>query len=151
MNLAERHLIGPMLLIELCTQSTRAMAWAQTVGDANCVLSSLAIAMVRSVISAQAKDEISREDWYRSLEAVIARMRAAGAETVDVNETILARYHLYRLHSPLQSNSASGPVDLAQDIRLLITTAAVMELVYTDINDIYLQQMQGLGLKVMPL
>lgn len=81
----------------------------------------------------------------------MARMFAAGAETVDLNETILEKYHLYRLHSPLESNSSTGPVRLDQDVRLLITTAFVMDLVYTDVNDLYLQQMASIGLKVQAL
>ena len=146
-----RHLIGPNLLIELCLQTPRAMAWATTVGDAHCVLSRLGIAIAKSVINEKAKDEISREEWHKSLDAVVARMMAAGAETVDHNETILDKYHLYRLHSPLQSNSSAGPVRLDQDVRLLITTAVVMDLVYTDVTDLYLQQMAALGLKVQAL
>ncbi|WP_305806976.1 hypothetical protein [Stenotrophomonas sp. YIM B06876] len=146
-----RHLIGPNLLIELCLQTARAMAWAKTVGDAHCVLSRLAVAIVRSVINKNAKDEISREEWHKSLDAVVARMVAAGAETVDLNETILEKYHLYRLHEPLQSQSGGTPEILGQDVRLLVATAAVMDLVYTDISDLYLQQMAALGLKVQAL
>lgn len=146
-----RHLIGPNLLIELCLQTPRAMAWAATVEDAHCVLSHLAIAIVRSVINAQAKDEVSRDAWHQSLDAVVARMVVAGAETVDLNATILEKYPLYRLHASLQSQSRVGPVRLAQDVRLLITTAAVMDLIYTDVNDLYFEQMATMGLKVKAL
>ncbi len=127
------------------------MAWAKTVGDGNCILGLLVIAIVRSVINGQAKDEINRDEWHKSLDAVVARMVAAGAETVDLNETILQKYHLYRLHSPLEHGSSAGPVILAQDMRLLITTAAVMDLVYTEFDDIYMQQMAAMGLKVHAL
>lgn len=143
MTSRERYLLGPNLLIQICLKEQRAVAWMESVTEPDCVLSRLAIAIVRSVVNAQAGTEAKRQEWHQALNATISRMEANGTSLVDVNETILEKYPVYRLHEPLQFSSADGPQTVAQDVRLLIATADVMDLVYTDYDDLYMQQLKS--------
>ncbi|TAL92555.1 MAG: hypothetical protein EPN69_08345 [Rhodanobacter sp.] len=140
---AERFLLGPKLLIGLLGKEDKAVQWAVSVQEADCVLSRLAIAIVRSVINNGATSEAHRQAWQQALNATVSRMEAGGATLVDVNETILEKFHVYRLHQPLDFTTPEGLIPVAQDIRLLITTADVMDLVYTEYGDVYLNQLQN--------
>lgn len=148
----DRYLLGPQLLIGLCGKEARAVQWSASVQESECVLSRLAIAIVRSVINSGASSEVQRQDWHQALSATVSRMEAGGATLVDLNETILDRFHEYRTHAPLDYKTPRGSAPLAQDVRLLITTAAVMDLVYTEYADLYMQQLQtGTNVRVQPL
>ena len=69
-----------------------------------------------------------------------------------MNETVLERFHEYRTHAPLDFRTPRGSAPLAQDVRLLITTAAVMDLVYAEYTDLYMQQLQtGTNVRVLAL
>ncbi len=143
MAAGERYLLGVKLLIGLCGKEQKAVQWAASVQDRDCVLSRLAIAMVRSVINSGSASEAERLSWHQALAATVARMVSKGATLVDVNETILEQFHVYRLHQPLEFTTRKGLEPVAQDVRLLITTADVMNLVYTEYNDVYLAQLQA--------
>ena len=148
----DRYLLGPQLLIGLCGKQDKAVQWSATVQESDCVLSRLAIAIVRSVINTGSTSEVQRQDWHQALNATVSRMEAGGATLVDLNETILDRYHEYRMHTPLDYKTPKGSAPLAQDVRLLVTTAAVMDLVYTEYADLYMQQLQtGTNVRVQPL
>lgn len=146
-----RHLIGPAVLLGLCSKDLRAVDWAETVQEADCVLSRLAVAIARSVIDG-AESELERQSWQRALDTTVARMEAGGAILVDLNETILDKFHLYRTCGPLEFTTRNGVESLPQDVRLLITTAAVMDLVYTDYADRFMEQLPSVtGVKVCSL
>jgi len=116
------------------------------------VLSRLTIAIVRSVINSGATTELQRQDWHHALNATVSRMEAGGATLVDLNETILEKFHEYRTHVPLDCTTPKGNEPVAQDVRLLITTAAVMDLVFTEYADVYMTQLQtGTTVRVQPL
>ncbi len=138
----ERFLLGPKLLIGLCGKDQKAVQWAESVQESDCVLSRLAIAIVRSVINNGSTSEVQRQSWHQALNATVALMVSKGATLVDVNETILEKFHVYRLHEPLEFTTPEGRRPVAQDVRLLITTADVMDLVYTEYADAYLDQLQ---------
>ena len=72
-----RYLLGPQLLLGLCGKEQRAVQWAATVQESECVLSRLAIAIVRSVINNGSRTEVQRQDWHQALSATVSRMRAA--------------------------------------------------------------------------
>ena len=147
-----RYLLGPQLLLGLCGKQARAVQWAAGVQEAECVLSRLAIAIARSVINSGARSEVQRQDWHQALAATVSRMEAGGATLVDLNETVLERFHEYRTHAPLDFRTPRGSAPLAQDVRLLITTAAVMDLVYAEYTDLYMQQLQtGTNVRVLAL
>jgi hypothetical protein len=149
---SDRYLVGPRLLIGLCGKETKAIAWATTIQEADCVLSRLTIAIVRSVINNGATTELQRQDWHQALNATVSRMEAGGATLVDLNETILEKFHEYRTHEPLDYTTPNGVEPVAQDVRLLITTAAVMDLVFTEYHDVYMDQLQaGTTVRVQPL
>ena len=148
----DRYLLGPQLLIGLCGKQDKAVQWSATVQECDCVLSRLAIAIVRSVINTGSTSEVQRQDWHQALNATVSRMEAGGATLVDLNETILERFHEYRTHAPLDYKTPRGHAPLAQDMRLLVTTAAVMDLVYTEYADLYMRQLQtGTNVRVQPL
>ena len=89
-------------------------------------------------------------DW--ELAATVSRMEAGGATLVDLNETVLERFHEYRTHAPLDFKTPKGRAPLAQDVRLLITTAAVMDLVYAEYDDLYMEQLRsGTNVRVQAL
>lgn len=147
-----RYLLGPQLLLGLCAKDGRAVQWAASVQESECVLSRLAIAIARSVINGGARTEVQRQDWHQALNATVSRMEGGGATLVDLNETVLDRFHEYRTHAPLDYKTPRGSAPLAQDVRLLITTAAVMDLVYTEYADLYMQQLQaGTNVRVQAL
>ena len=147
-----RYLLGPQLLLGLCGKEQRAVQWAATVQESECVLSRLAIAIVRSVINNGSRTEVQRQDWHQALSATVSRMEGGGATLVDLNETVLERFHEYRTHAPLDFRTPRGSAPLAQDVRLLITTAAVMDLVYAEYTDLYMQQLQtGTNVRVLAL
>lgn len=147
-----RYLLGPQLLLGLCGKQARAVQWAAGVQEAECVLSRLAIAIARSVINSGARSEVQRQDWHQALAATVSRMEAGGATLVDLNETVLERFHEYRTHAPLDFKTPKGRAPLAQDVRLLITTAAVMDLVYAEYDDLYMEQLRnGTNVRVQAL
>jgi len=148
----DRYLLGPQLLLGLCGKVPKAVQWSASVQESECVLSRLAIAIARSVINSGATSEVQRQDWHQALAATVSRMEAGGATLVDLNETVLERFHEYRTHAPLDYKTPRGSAPLAQDVRLLITTAAVMDLVYTEYADLYMQQLQsGTNVRVQAL
>lgn len=148
----ERYLLGPKLLIGLCTKDRKAMQWAESVQEADCVLSRLTISIVRSVINSQADTEADRQNWHQVLDATVSRMEAGGASFVDINETILEKFTVYRLHQPLEFLTQDGPEPVGHDIRLLVATADVMALVYTEYDELYLDQLKnGTRVKVAAL
>ena len=109
-----RYLLGPQLLLGLCGKQARAVQWAAGVQEAECVLSRLAIAIARSVINSGARSEVRRQDWHQALAATVSRMEAGGATLVDLNETVLERFHEYRTHAPLDFKTPTGRAPLAQ-------------------------------------
>ena len=72
----DRYLLGPQLLIGLCGKEARAVQWSATVQECDCVLSRLAIAIVRSVINTGSTSEVQRQDWHQALNATVSRMEA---------------------------------------------------------------------------
>ena len=147
-----RHLLGPNLLIQICLKEAEAVKWMQSVKEPDCVLSRLTIAIVRSIINAQTDTQAKRLEWHQALNATIARMEANGATLVDLNETVLGKFHVYRLHEPLQFHGAAGLESVGQDVRLLIATADVMDLVFTDYDDDYMAQLKDTtSVKVLAL
>lgn len=97
-------------------------------------------------------NEVQRQDWHQALAATVSRMEAGGATLVDLNETVLERFHEYRTHAPLDFKTPKGRAPLAQDVRLLITTAAVMDLVYAEYDDLYMEQLRsGTNVRVQAL
>jgi len=153
MPTSERYLLGPNLLIGLCGKEGKAVTWAMTVKDADCVLSRLTIAIVRSVINSGAATELQRKSWHHALDATVSRMETGGATLVDLNETILDKFHEYRTYAPLDCTIPNkGVVPVAQDVRLLITTADVMDLVFTEYDDVYMGQLKkGTTVRVQSL
>lgn len=147
----ELYLLGPTLFIRLCQGKAAALAWAEEVTEPACVISWLTVAIARSVISGTQFSDAEREGWFDALDNVIARMKAGGATFIDVNEDILEKYHLYRLHQPLDINVRGKPEPAGQEVRLLIATAKAMSYVYVDFESPYLHQMRSLGLKVQIL
>ena len=122
------------------------------VQDGECVLSRLAIAIARLVINSGARSEVQRQDWHQALAATVSRMEAGGATLVDLNETVLERFHEYRTHAPLDFKTPKGRAPLAPGRALLITTAAVMDLVYAEYDDLYMEQLRsGTNVRVQAL
>lgn len=153
MRTSERYLLGPKLLLGLCSKDLKAITWAQNVKDADCVLSRLTIAIVRSVINSGATTELARKSWHHTLDATVSRMESSGATLVDLNEIILDKFHEYRTYAPLDCTLPNDEVvPVAQDVRMLITTAAVMDLVFSEYDDIYMSQLKnGTSVRVQAL
>jgi hypothetical protein len=141
-----KHLIGPALLIQIVHKQSKAVAWMQSVSEPRCVLSHLAIAIVKSTIDEQFPQGPHRDSWHQALRLTITRMTEKGTPLVDVSPATLDLYPLYRRHEPLQFHREGHPPEsIGQDVRLLIATAESQGLVYTEFDDLYLQQLAALN------
>lgn len=147
----ERWLLGPELMLGLCSQDTAALAWAEDKPLRRCVVSRLGIALLQALIDADAEDQAHRDDWHGALDSFVANLVQEGGAVVDVTEAVLKRWRRWR-HAPLQFQDPDGnlqPID--QDLRLLLATAESLGLTFADFDAAYIEPARQRGLKVAPV
>lgn len=86
------------------------------------------------------------------LDALYANLRAEGASMLtSVDNKVLERFIEWRNFAPLDSQGPQGTAPLAQDLRLLIATADLLKVCYTEPANLYLTQAAARGVAVHAL
>ncbi|MDB5912696.1 MAG: hypothetical protein JWP22_1371 [Ramlibacter sp.] len=146
-----RYLFGPAVLLAMANKAPNVIAWisANKVVAKDCILSDLAFAIAKATVAEQAQDIREHDAWIKLLDALYARLQADGASVYNnIDEKVLTRYAQWRNLKPLEYQTATGPIPLAQDLRLLIATADVHLDTYTELASPYLQQAAQRGVSV---
>lgn len=149
-----RYLLGPQCLLRMANQDEQAMKWLASVKPSECIVSDLAIAIAKAAVAAQLHELRERTEWFSLLDALYANLRAEGASMLtSVDDKVLARFVEWRNFKPLdfQESEATAPRPLAQDLRLLIATADLLMVTYTESDNLYLKQAAARGVAVHAL
>jgi len=128
------------------------MAWLATIKPTECIVSDLSMAIAKAAVAEKIHDLRERNEWLSLLDALYANLRAEGAPMLtSVDDKVLERFIEWRNFAPLQHQGAAGPTPLAQDLRLLIATADLLKVSYTEPDDLYLTQAADRGVAVQAL
>lgn len=147
-----QYLLGARCLLWMANQDPLAMKWFTTIKPADCIVSDLSMAIAKAAVADTLQDLRERTAWFSLLDALYANLRAAGASMLpSIDDKVLERYIEWRSFAPLEHMSATGPVPLAQDIRLLIATADLRKATYVEPDDLYLKQAAARGVSVKGL
>lgn len=68
-----------------------------------------------------------------------------------IDDKVLERFVEWRNFKPLGFQAAEGTMPLAQDLRLLIATADLLKVTYTESGNLYLKQVATRGVAVLAL
>jgi hypothetical protein len=144
-----QYLLGPRCLLWMANQEPPAMRWLATVKPAQCIVSDLSLAIAKAAVAEQIHDLRERNEWFALLDAPCAQLRAAGAFMLTAaDDKVLARFTEWRNFAPLDTQGPQGLAPLAQDLRLLIATADLLKVCYTELANLYLQQAAARGVAV---
>lgn len=147
-----RYLLGPQCLLRMANQDAAAMDWLASVKPAECIISDLAMAIAKAAVTASFQDQRDRTEWLSLLEALYANLRAEGASLLtSVDDKVLERYVEWRNFTPLDFQGPTGAMPLAQDLRMLIATADLLKVTYTESANPYLQQAEARGVAVQAI
>lgn len=147
-----RYLLGPRCLLWMANQEPRALEWLATIKPSECIVSDLSMAIAKAAVAEKIHDLRERTEWFSLLDALYANLRAEGSSMLtSVDDKVLERFIEWRNFAPLDHQGAKGPVPLAQDLRLLIATADLLKVRYTEPDDLYLTQTAARGVLVHAL
>lgn len=147
-----RYLLGPRCLLWMANQEPRALQWFATIKPAECIVSDLSMAIAKAAVADQLHDLRDRNEWFSLLDALYANLRADGASMLtSVDGKVLERFIEWRNFTPLDNQGSQGTTPLAQDVRLLIATADLLKVCYTDPDNLYLKQVAARGVAVHAL
>lgn len=147
-----RYLLGPRSLLWMANQEPRAMQWLGTIKPAECIVSDLSMAIAKAAVAEKIHELRERNEWFSLLDALYANLRAEGASMLTtVDDKVLERFIEWRNFAPLESQGSEGPAPLAQDLRLLIATADLLKVCYTEPDNLYMKQAAARGVAVQAL
>lgn len=147
-----RYLLGPQCLLRMANQDEQAMKWLASVKPSECIVSDLAIAIAKAAVAAQLHELRERTEWFSLLDALYANLRAEGASMLtSVDDKVLERFVEWRNFEPLDFQGSEVTAPLAQDLRLLIATADLLMVTYTESDNLYLKQAAARGVTVHAL
>jgi hypothetical protein len=147
-----RYLLGPRCLLWMANQEPRAIQWLATIKPAECIVSDLSMAIAKAAVADKIHDLRERNEWFSLLDALYANLRAEGASMVtSIDDKVLERFVEWRNFAPLDYQGAEGTTPLAQDVRLLIATADLLKINYTEPDNLYLRQANARGVAVHAL
>lgn len=147
-----RYLLGPQCLLHMANQDERVLHWLDSVRASECIVSDLAIAIAKAAVTAQFHDQRERMEWFSLLDALYANLRTDGASMLtSVDDKVLERFVEWRNFKPLDVQGPESTMPLAQDLRLLIATADLLKVIYTELDNLYLKQAAARGVAVHAL
>ncbi|WP_353177210.1 hypothetical protein [Delftia acidovorans] len=147
-----RYLLGPRCLLWMANQEPATLQWFSTIRPLDCIVSDLSMAIAKAAVAEAFHDLRDRNEWFSLLDALYANLRAEGASMLtSVDNKVLERFIEWRNVAPLDSQGPRGTAPLAQDLRLLIATADLLKVCYTEPANLYLTQAAARGVAVHAL
>lgn len=152
MNDQKRRLIGPGLLLAICQKEDWAVAWGDKTPSDRCIISSLAVAIAKSVVMKQASGAAQKK-WILQIDRTISTLEAEGVKVIGVSDDTIERFITWRsepnlTHTVVNADQSQEQWPIGQDTRLLIATADSMDLAFCEIDDTYMQVLEGIGIAV---
>jgi|GEM_PF-1419422 len=152
MNDQKRRLIGPGLLLAICQKEDWAVAWGDKTPANRCIISSLAVAIAKSVVMQQAGGA-AQAKWISQIDRTISTLEADGVKIIGVSDVTIERFITWRsepnlMHTEVNADQSQEQWPIGQDTRLLIATADAMGLVFCEIDYAYMKVLEKLGIAV---
>ena len=128
------------------------MQWLATIKPKECIVSDLSMSIAKAAVAEEIHELRERNEWFSLLDALYANLRAEGASMLtSVDDKVLERFIEWRNFAPLDSEGPRGKAPLAQDLRLLIATADLLKVSYTEPGNLYVTQAAARGVAVHAL